>query len=90
MNKKTLNEECLQDVSGGTFKDLHEIRAFIKEHDPKYEKTPLESILVSEWLYRHYGMENMIIRPHGRNSFILAGRGTLTQEQLMELLRNDY
>ena len=49
MNKKTPNEECLQDVSGGTFKDLHEIRAFIKEHDPKYEKTPLESIPCREY-----------------------------------------
>ena len=50
MEKEYLEEDSLQNVSGGSFEELEEIRSFIKTHDPAYADVPAGKIVVMDWL----------------------------------------
>ncbi|MBR0420498.1 MAG: hypothetical protein IJI66_15150 [Erysipelotrichaceae bacterium] len=85
-----IDEKELEKVVGGTFAQLKEIREFIKANDPDYADTPVDEIIVMDWLNRNLGIKKIGIRPHGTNDYELNENLTLNHEQLMELLRSKY
>ena len=90
MRKENLTEENLQDISGGTFAELGEIREFIKANDPDYENTPVDEIIVADWLDEHYGLQQISVKPYGMNLYDFEGGRTMNHAELMDFLRSNY
>jgi hypothetical protein len=90
MENKNIDEKDLENVIGGTFAQLDEIRQFIKAHDPDYEKTPVDQIIVMDWLSKNFGIYKISVRPYGTNDYVLNEQLTLNHEELMNFLKSRY
>ena len=90
MKNKLVKDEDLKAVNGGNDAEIAEIARFIKEHDPEYEKEPLDDIPVMSWLDDNLGIYEVYFEPYGTNEYVANSQLTLSHAQLMELLLSKY
>ncbi len=89
MENKVLNDEMLEEASGGSFNELNDIRNFIKENDPDYKDKPLDQIIVADWLSTRLGMTLMRVKPSSSNQYVFDD-STMSHGELMTLLKTNY
>ncbi len=89
MENKVLNDEMLEEASGGSFNELNDIRRFIKENDPDYKDKPLDQIIVADWLSSRLGMTLMRVKPSSSNQYVFDD-ATMSHGELMNLLKTNY
>ena len=92
-NKKTMEEEHLEEVSGGNYDEYKELRDFIKKHDPDW--TVHNIFDVFRWLGKESGiafksMNDGSYISGGHTVFTLSDGRVIYQEELMEMLKEKY
>ena len=89
-NMKKVSGEDLKDVNGGSYDQTNEIKQFIRDHDRSHSIRSDEDVV--RWLERYSGIEfeSITLDKYYYNEYILKDGRTLSQDQLMWMLMQNY
>ena len=81
-----LNEEVLENVSGGTSAQTQEIKDFIRAHDPDFQVNNDNDVI--RWLFYRSGLswDAFSLAPQDPNIYVLYNNNRITHEELMAKL----
>lgn len=88
--KEKLNDEVLENVSGGTRAEIEELKDFIRTHDPDYSLNSDND--VDMWLLDRSKIkwDRINITDKGANYYVLQNRKQISHEEVMTMLAERF